>query len=244
MAIFCEWCSTVETGRRRADSSTSQSGCRVRGVCSMFCPLPPLWHTMAWAKDDCRVRYVSNAHVACSVPFDWCLHKSEGGGRKQGESAPELRYPFPHQSRSPLPEPPRRPHCSPLLLLIQPMSKQRYSDWRWVLLLGFVLYAPYTSAGVRLHGLTPVVLSTGESHGDAGQTHRHCTVLYSPLMMVCQPLPYGGGGGTRKGRETTPAAQPPVRQLLGFAKTTPAGTPAAAANRTQRPDAAREGKNG
>ena len=43
-------------------------------------------------------------------------------------------------------------------------------------------------------------------------------------------------------------AQPPVRQLLGpapaTAETTPAGTRAAAAVSTQRPDAAREGKTG
>ena len=39
-------------------------------------------------------------------------------------------------------------------------------------------------------------------------------------------------------------AQPPVRQLLGPVnlETTPQGTPAVAAVRTQRPDAAREGK--
>ena len=41
-------------------------------------------------------------------------------------------------------------------------------------------------------------------------------------------------------------AQPPARQPLGpaNAETTPAGAPAAVAVRTQRPDAARGGKNG
>ena len=40
-------------------------------------------------------------------------------------------------------------------------------------------------------------------------------------------------------------AQPPVRQLLGPANAaTTQGTPAAAAVRTQRPDAARGGENG
>ena len=46
---------------------------------------------------------------------------------------------------------------------------------------------------------------------------------------------WGGGGGA-----------PPVRQLLGpaTAATTPKGPQAAAAVRTRRPDAAREGQNG
>ena len=36
----------------------------------------------------------------------------------------------------------------------------------------------------------------------------------------------------------------PTRQVLGSAETTPARAPAAAADRTQRPDATCEGKNG
>ena len=82
--------------------------------------------------------------------------------------------------------------------------------------------------------------------------------------------PEGGGVLTAKTVKRPPQqpAQPPIRQLLGAAdaqtahpatsstapahqrlgsanaETTPAGAPAAAADRTQRPDATCEGKNG
>ena len=53
--------------------------------------------------------------------------------------------------------------------------------------------------------------------------------------------------GQQKNSQTTPAttSTAPVHQRRGSAnaETTPAGAPAAAADRKQRPDAAREGKN-
>ena len=51
---------------------------------------------------------------------------------------------------------------------------------------------------------------------------------------------------TRKRHITPHPAQPPAHQRLGSAnaETTPARAPAAAADRTQRPDATCEGKNG
>ena len=57
------------------------------------------------------------------------------------------------------------------------------------------------------------------------------------------------GPANRSRTETvkrTPQQPVPVRHLLGSAnaETTPSGTQPAAADRTQRPDAAREGKNG
>ena len=56
----------------------------------------------------------------------------------------------------------------------------------------------------------------------------------------------GVGVGVGVGGQSATTSTTPVRQLLGSAnmETTPAGTQAAAAARTQRPDAAREGKNG
>ena len=68
---------------------------------------------------------------------------------------------------------------------------------------------------------------------------------------VKKPYPDGmshrGGGGAEGegGSKDCKTAQPPVRQLLGpaHAETTPAGTLAAAADRTQRPDAASGGTN-
>ena len=51
---------------------------------------------------------------------------------------------------------------------------------------------------------------------------------------------------TRKRHTIATSSTAPTHQTLGSAnaETTPAGAPAAAAVRTQRPDAAREGKNG
>ena len=58
----------------------------------------------------------------------------------------------------------------------------------------------------------------------------------------------GGGGGAAGTQTAHPATSStaPAHQLLGSAnaETTPAGAPAAAADRTQRPDATCEGKNG
>ena len=65
----------------------------------------------------------------------------------------------------------------------------------------------------------------------------------------------GGGGRPQRGgqwaakavkRPPQQPAQPPVRPLLSpaDAETTPQGSPAAAADRKQRPDATCEGKNG
>ena len=55
-----------------------------------------------------------------------------------------------------------------------------------------------------------------------------------------------GSGQQKPYNDPATTNRTPVRQLLGSAnaETTPAGTRAAAAVRTQRPDAAREGKNG
>ena len=53
-------------------------------------------------------------------------------------------------------------------------------------------------------------------------------------------------GGRGRKRHPPQPAQPPSHQRLGSAtaETTPAGAPAAAADRTQRPDATCEGTNG
>ena len=60
-------------------------------------------------------------------------------------------------------------------------------------------------------------------------------------------VPLGGGEGS-KNRQTTPptSSTAPAHQRRGSAnaETTPAGAPAAAADRTQRPDATCGGKNG
>ena len=66
---------------------------------------------------------------------------------------------------------------------------------------------------------------------------------------ACGGRPERGGGewaATTVKRPPQPPAQPPVHQLSGpdDAATPPQGTPAAAADRTQRPDATCEGKNG
>ena len=58
----------------------------------------------------------------------------------------------------------------------------------------------------------------------------------------------GGGAGAADAHTAHPATSStaPAHQLLSSAnaETTPAGAPAAAADRTQRPNATREGKKG
>ena len=76
-----------------------------------------------------------------------------------------------------------------------------------------------------------------------------------PPREALERLTAGGGGGGypssrvgSKNSQTTPptTSTAPICQLLGSAnaETTPAGAPAAAADRTQRPDTTCEGKNG
>ena len=78
--------------------------------------------------------------------------------------------------------------------------------------------------------------------------HNHNAPTPQCIAMEHAPrtTPWRGVGS--KGRKTTPTttSTTPVRQLLGSAnvETTRSGTQAAAADRTQRPDTAREGKNG
>ena len=103
--------------------------------------------------------------------------------------------------------------------------------------------APEAEAPVQrvLPGALPVVSAAGQlcidgpggSTGDIGRRMPH-DARHSPV--------YSGIGSGKKGLRWGRGAH----QLLGSAnaETTPAGAPAAAADRTQRPDATCEGKNG
>ena len=92
-------------------------------------------------------------------------------------------------------------------------------------------------------GLACPGLSCAGAWGGRGGQHAHG----SAVRHVVDDLDADGkwAASTAK-RPPRQPAQPPVLRLLGPANaaTTPQGTPAAAADRTQRPDATCEGKNG
>ena len=73
---------------------------------------------------------------------------------------------------------------------------------------------------------------------------RPSRLLPQPIICLRWGIPQGGGGAQTAHHATSSTA--PTHQLLGSAnaETTPARAPAAAADRTQRPDATCEGKNG
>ena len=69
-----------------------------------------------------------------------------------------------------------------------------------------------------------------------------CEAAGRPRLSGDGDLSPGGGGGGAPAITSTAPAHPPLGSAN--AETTPAGAPAAAADRKQRSDAARDGKDG
>ena len=69
------------------------------------------------------------------------------------------------------------------------------------------------------------------------------------VLAIAMPFSFGqwlGGAADTQTAHPATSSTAPAHQRLGSAnaETTPAGAPAAAADKTQRPDATREGKDG